>query len=245
MKLIVLGNYGTFPGKNGACSGYLLQDKGVNILIDCGNGVMSRLQNYCSINDLDAIVLTHLHRDHTSDMHILKYAIETMMEFKTMNKAIKVYLPLTPFDEYKSFIYKDVYKLFSIQDRNTIDIKGIKVSFFEMSHSVESYGIRVENNGKVFSYSGDTVFNDNIKSLAQNSDFFMCEATATERMKSMAPNIPHLTPREAALIASEAKVKLLGLTHFWFEEERETYFKEAYQFFENVILSEENKEYLF
>lgn len=31
MKLTVLGNNGSFPGKDSACSGYLLSDEGKNI----------------------------------------------------------------------------------------------------------------------------------------------------------------------------------------------------------------------
>jgi len=114
MKLTVLGNYGTFPGAGGACSGYLLQQGNVNILIDCGNGVMSRLQKYCRIEDLDAIVLSHLHRDHTSDMHVLKYAVETKRAYGTMNRAIEVYAPGTPRAEYKSLTYKNAFKLSTV-----------------------------------------------------------------------------------------------------------------------------------
>lgn len=244
MKITVLGNYGSCPGKNGACSGYLFQENGVNILIDCGNGTLGRLLNYCDISEIDAIVLTHLHRDHTSDMHVLKYAIETKIQFKTMEKGIDVYTPQTPQEEYDSLVYNNVYNLFPIKDGYTVYIKGIKFTLFKMNHSVETYGVRVESRGKVFSYSSDTIFNNNIKNLAKDSDLFLCEATATERIKKLVSTIPHLTPKEAAQVAEEAKVKLLMLTHFWYEEERKVYLEEAKEVFKDVILSEEGKEYV-
>ena len=43
LKLTILGCYGPYPKAGGACSGYLLEDETTKILIDCGNGVLSRL----------------------------------------------------------------------------------------------------------------------------------------------------------------------------------------------------------
>jgi ribonuclease BN (tRNA processing enzyme) len=76
MKLTILGNNGPFPGAGGACSGYLLSNEKCNILLDCGNGVLSNLQKLIPLKMLDAIILTHLHSDHISDMMVLRYAIQ-------------------------------------------------------------------------------------------------------------------------------------------------------------------------
>jgi len=43
MQLALLGCYGPYPPAGGACSGYLVSEDGYNLLLDCGNGVMSRL----------------------------------------------------------------------------------------------------------------------------------------------------------------------------------------------------------
>jgi len=65
MKLTVLGCYGPYPKARGACSGYLLESQDTKILIDCGNGVLSRLLEYCgNLNNIDAILISHLHPDH-------------------------------------------------------------------------------------------------------------------------------------------------------------------------------------
>lgn len=242
MKLTVLGNYGPFPGKDGACSGYLFQDEDTNILIDCGNGVLSRLQKYCKIEELDAIILSHLHRDHSSDMHVLKYAVQIKQNFKSMNKAIEIYTPKTPENEYNDINIQGIFNTHIIEENMVIEIKGIKIKFYKTIHPVECYGMRIEKEGKIFAYSADTVYCDNIINLAKNADLFLCDAYATENIKTKG-QVPHLSVKEACNIAGEAKAKKLVLTHFWFEEPKENYLKDSKGLFNNIALSEEYTEY--
>lgn len=242
MELIVLGSYGPFPGKDGACSGYLLQDNNTNILIDCGNGVLSRLQGYCKIEELDTVILSHLHRDHSSDMQILKYAVQIKQNFKTMNKAIEVYAPKTPDNEYNDINVKGIFNTHHIEENLEITIKGIKIKFYKTVHPVECYGMRIEKGGRVFAYSGDSVYCDNITSLAKDADLFLCDANATENIRSKV-QVPHLSVKEACSIASIAKAKKLLLTHFWFEEPKENYINDANELFSNAALAEELTEY--
>ena len=61
MFLTVLGRHGPYPRPGGACSGYLLEDGETRVLIDCGSGVLSRLLEIMRPEQLDAIVLSHLH----------------------------------------------------------------------------------------------------------------------------------------------------------------------------------------
>ena len=75
MKLTVLGNNGPFPAAGGACSGYLVIEGDKKILIDCGNGVLANLQKFIKLEEIDAVILTHLHSDHMSDMMVLRYAV--------------------------------------------------------------------------------------------------------------------------------------------------------------------------
>ena len=79
MKLTVLGTSGPFPRPGSACSGYLLESDNARILLDCGSGVISRLLQICDVSALDAVVLTHLHFDHCSDIGVLRYALEASL----------------------------------------------------------------------------------------------------------------------------------------------------------------------
>src|SRR6202034_2893861 len=59
----------------GACSGYLAQEPGANVLLDCGNGVFSKLRPVCDYVDVDAVVITHMHADHFLDLIPFGYAL--------------------------------------------------------------------------------------------------------------------------------------------------------------------------
>lgn len=76
MQLTILGNSGPYPAPGGACSGYLLSQGDTHVLLDCGLGVLARLQEHISLGALSALVLTHLHFDHVSDAFDLAVAME-------------------------------------------------------------------------------------------------------------------------------------------------------------------------
>lgn len=241
MKITVLGRYGSFAAINGACSGYLVEDGDDHILIDCGNGVLSRLQRYCCIEKLDAIVISHLHDDHMGDLRILRYAIETKKAFGEMNQLIKLYIPETPVDVVKE-LSTGVYDVNFITDGLSIEVGKFLITFAAMQHTVESYAVAIGNNTSRVIYSGDTVLNDGLIQFSNNADVLICESTfaIASRLTAMTP---HMTAAQAGYVAREAKVSRLLLTHFWFEESPEKCVEEARKFFDNVSAVEEFHSY--
>jgi len=242
MELIVLGRYGAFPAGNGACSGYLIRQGSHQILIDCGNGVLSRLQGYCRFEKLDGIVISHLHEDHVGDLRILKYVIETKQAFGDIKKKMKVYLPASPAKVIDELFYPEVFEFKYIDNDSQFKIGGFHLSFAGMSHSIESYAISVESNGKKIVYSGDTVFNKDLIIFATGADLFLCESTFAGHSEKT-EKAPHMSASEAGYIASKAGVKRLLLTHFWYEENIETCVKMAQQYFTDVSSAQENMSY--
>ncbi len=75
MRLTVLGKSPSWQDADGACSGYLLEEDGSTVLLDCGNGVFSKLRRYRDYTKVDAVVISHLHADHFLDLVPFSYAL--------------------------------------------------------------------------------------------------------------------------------------------------------------------------
>ena len=63
MEITVIGFWGGYPAKNEASSGYFNLEYGdYRVLLDCGSGVLSELQNDMHPEELDAVVLSIITR---------------------------------------------------------------------------------------------------------------------------------------------------------------------------------------
>lgn len=243
MKLTVLGNFGPYPKAGGACSGFLIEDEGKKVVLDFGNGVLSRLQKFIDIEDIDAIILTHLHSDHMSDIMILRYAVDIKITREHMKKGIDVYAPGEPKEDFERMKYKDAINLIPIDDSKAIKIGELEITFKRMQHGYEDYAICIKKGCKKFVYSGDTSPNEALVEFAKDADLFLCEAGLLERdEKSM--RAMHLTAKEAGNIAKRANVRRLLLTHFWPEFRFEQYLNETSSVYEGMFqIAEELKSY--
>src|SRR5919112_4958548 len=75
MRLTVLGKSPSWEDAGGACSGYLLEAEGRAVVIDCGNGVFSKLRRFRDYTRVDAVLVSHLHADHFLDLVPWSYAL--------------------------------------------------------------------------------------------------------------------------------------------------------------------------
>ena len=74
LTVTVLGSSGSYPGPGRACSGYLVQGGGKNVWLDAGSGTMANLQKHIDLAEIDAVVISHEHPDHWSDINGLQVA---------------------------------------------------------------------------------------------------------------------------------------------------------------------------
>jgi len=243
MRLTVLGHYGSFSGAGGACSGYLVEHNGYRLLLDCGNGVLSHLQHYCSIDDLSAILLSHLHFDHIGDIFPLRYAIETRLALGESLLPLPLYYPATPVETAAMLAEDNLFTSTMIKNGMRSPIGPFQVAFFRMNHSIESYAISISVGKKKLVYSGDTLMNPRLVEAATGADLLLCEATIAGDIPGKQNALPHMTANQAAQTAAIAGVHRLLLTHFWYRQDREMLLAEARRTFPASDLAEEMKTY--
>jgi ribonuclease BN (tRNA processing enzyme) len=68
VEITVLGESPSWQDAGGACSGYLIENDGFVLLLDCGNGVFSKLRRFADYLEVDAVLISHLHADHFLDL---------------------------------------------------------------------------------------------------------------------------------------------------------------------------------
>ncbi len=242
MKLTVLGNNGPYPSAGGACSGYLVSEGSNNILLDCGSGVLSNLQRFIKVSELDAIILTHLHSDHISDMMVLKYAVQVGRKKGLIDRNIKVYAPTEPAAEFRNIDIKDAFDIIPVTEALVTEIGRMRISFKMMKHPLPDYAVSLESYGKKFVFSGDTSWNDGIIGFATEADLLMLDAGLLCRDKT-GDDVPHLTATECGRIAGMAGAKKLLITHFWPGYDIGELLAEAKAEFGNTEATEILKEY--
>jgi|GEM_PF-20819 len=244
MRITVLGRYGPYPPAGGTCSGYLLEKDGCYVLLDCGNGVISKLQHFIKLKSLSAVILSHLHKDHISDISILGYAWQAAMLGDPKLKPLTVYAPGLPEEEFSRLAYKDVFKLEAIEEGDIgIRVGPFKFSFRSTIHAVPSYAVSAEvEEEEKFVYSGDTEYLPALADFSKGASLLLCEANYLEEDLERG-GINHMSARQAASVALEAGVGELLLTHLPPHREPVLFFEEAEKVFKRVRLAEEGHTY--
>lgn len=239
MELRILGYNSPYPPPGGAGPGYLITAGGQKVLLECGSGVVSRLKPYCDFrrDELRAVVLSHLHPDHFSDLLVLRYAhLRNMLEREV--GPLPVYLPDTPLPEREVIAYRSL-NLISIAPESVCSIGPLTLRFFATDHPVTCCAMRVDDGSSTFFYTADTAWHDELPRQAAGVDLLMAEASFLERDKG--DNVPkHLTAAECGRLARQAGVGRLLLTHFWPEyDPRDLLSEAAEEYSGEIILASE------
>lgn len=213
------------------------------LLLDCGDGSIRNLLRYgADVKEISNILITHCHSDHISG---LTQIVETM----SMNKKeteLNVFGPVG-LVEYFSTVQRITNVAF--HRKFQINLKELKpnlqvragtssVSTFEMDHTLPCLGYRVESQGKIISFTGDTQPCKSLSGLGKDSDIFIHEATFLQKDLDKARQSKHSTPIDAASAALSAKTSKLILTHVSDESETpEEMLAEAGKEFEQVTVA--------
>jgi len=215
MDLTIVGCSGSFPGPDSPSSCYLFEAEGFRLLVDLGNGALGPLQRYTDLDQIDAVVLSHLHADHCLDM--CAYQI-----FRAYNPAGQL-PPIPVYGPAGAALRLDgatgpalAYSMSAIFDfvelsPGTREIGPFRVVTDHMNHPVETFGLRIEHGGRAIAYSADTGLSEPLVRLAKNADVLICEASFPD-MEDLPPDL-HLTAAQAADHAARAGAGQLILTH--------------------------------
>jgi len=202
----------------------LLEIAGIKILFDVGAGTIRRLlEAGTSIDQVTAILISHLHPDHTGELASFLFSAKNVSSLaRTAPLTIGAGKGFRSFhsrlvDAFDGQIalgpHTMAIKEFDTDKQDTLELSSsITIRSMPLSHANESIGYRVAGtSNRAVVYTGDTDACDNLVSLAWNADLMVCESSFPDEMKVKG----HLTPSLAGEIATRANVGKLVLTHFY------------------------------
>jgi len=205
-------------------SGYAVRHQGFFCLLDCGHGALRRcLEAGLQPLDIDAVLVSHFHLDHIADILSLLWALKHAPDLNRTKPLTFIGPPgLLHLFQGLPALYGSWLEHFPF----TISIEEVRqqgfaigpwqVETLPMRHGASANGYRLQSNGRVIAYSGDTGECAEVVELGRRADLFVLECSFVE--DSGAEN--HLHAALAARLASRAECKKLLLTHFYPECDR-------------------------
>jgi ribonuclease BN (tRNA processing enzyme) len=254
MELTILGGSAAAPNPGDASSGYLVTSDGTALLLDCGSGVVSRLREQVDVHALTAVVISHLHSDHTLDLVALRYALKYAprpngndgdsapiplhlppggLDFLARLAAVFAVGSEAPENFWGEVFAPREYGPY-LDSPEPLLIGLLALRFAPMAHYIPVWAIRIadERSGRVLTYSADTGPQGGLAAFAAGSDLLLCEATLLYQSIGQDPaHYGHLTAAEAGQIATKAGVAHLVLTHMWDELGFDRYLADAREAF--------------
>ena len=217
MKVTVVGCSGSLPGPGGPASCYLVEADGFRVVLDLGSGALGGLQQHLDLADLDAVLVSHLHPDHCIDVLAL-YIARTYDPARNFDR-IPVHVP-SGGGEHLARAYgrgerPGLSSAFDFVEwtAGTHDIGPLSVTVARVAHPVETWGMRLEHDGRTLLYSADTGPCDALVGLGKDADLALIESSFEAGRDDSAPRDLHLTGSEAGTAATRAGVRRLVLTH--------------------------------
>ena len=229
MRVTVLGKSPSWQDAGGACSGYLVQENDTAVLVDCGNGVFSKLRQRIDYVDVDAVVLSHLHADHFLDLIPYSYALTyaprqqpvPVPPWPGTDEPARPRL-IAPPGARKLFrrvvgawgnedLIENAFALEEYEESSTPEVGPLKLSFRSVPHFTETFAIRITNGKGTLAYGADSRPSEEVVDFARDSDLFIVEATLPRPERTGVRG--HLTPEEAGEHARDAGVGRVVLTH--------------------------------
>jgi ribonuclease BN (tRNA processing enzyme) len=215
LVLTVLGCDGSYPGPGGACSGYLVRGGGSTVWLEAGSGTLAGLQMHAGLEDIDAVVVSHEHPDHWSDLEGLCSALlfgpaDTGPPRRDRPK-LAVYGP-AGVRARMQYLEESPIAWNEVSDGSEVSVGAMTLSFSRTDHGPETLAVRVEADGATLGYSSDSGPGWSLEAFGRGLDLALCEATFTKRDEG---RLQHMSARQAGQSARVAGARRLMLTHRW------------------------------
>lgn len=240
MRVKVLGKYGPYPKNGGATSAYLLTSDSATVAFELGAGAFVRLINSADISKLDAIIISHFHFDHCSDVGVLGYYLLRLSAAGKVNLHVKLYCPESDSPLLIAFKNMKAFDVITVGDGQEIRIKDLSLKFYSVNHPVPCLGFTAYDGSRTFAYGGDSNECENLERLVENADLALLDGGFLEKDWTNAK--PHLSIIKCAGLAEKYSVKTI-ISHINPEYDEKDIISEAVSVCDNCLVAGEGESY--
>ncbi len=192
----------------------------INALIDCGATSLVAMNKLAiNRNDINVIFISHFHADHIGGLpffileshYVLKRQRGLTVAGPPGLKSRYSDIMEVAFPGTKAVEWSFPLTLSELEIGRRSDIGNVRITPFHVSHDDRAgpcLGFRIEAEGKVIAFSGDTQWTKAIVDIGRDADLFICEAYTRDK-----PISSHMALNLLERHLARIRPKRLVLTH--------------------------------
>jgi ribonuclease BN (tRNA processing enzyme) len=197
-----------------------LTGRNINALIDCGATSLVALNKLAiDRNDIDTIFISHFHEDHVGGLpfflleanYVRKRKRPLTIAGPPSLKARFAEIMDAGFPGTKSLDLAFPLTLKELELNKRVDVGALRVTAFHVVHDDRAgpcLGFRIEAEGKVIAFSGDTEWTNTLIDIGYEADLFISEAYTRDK-----PIATHMALSSLERHLGQIRPKRLILTH--------------------------------
>lgn len=227
IRIHILGAGGAVPTPTHTPAAYWLTLDGQSFLLDPGPGALVRLVKSGEIpnglDDIDRVLLTHLHPDHSADLIALLFALHSPVPVSAAPITITGPKGLVQLVDQLKGIYGRWLEprqreliIREIEPGTVMEQPGGgKITSFAVNHgqdrlSQQPLGYRfTDARGQLLVFSGDTGPCTELEEAATGADLLLVECSTPDELATAG----HLAPKDVGQVCCAAQPKQVVLTH--------------------------------
>jgi ribonuclease BN (tRNA processing enzyme) len=239
VKLTILGGAAACPNPGQGSSSYLLELGDSTFLLDCGPDTLQELRKHAELDQINTILISHLHADHTLDLVPLRYGLKYAPGLQPSRPKLLMPPDGTSFlhrvanafamgSEGSDGFFEEIFDVDEFDSEDLLEQNAARITFLQTNHPVPCWAMRFEYGEHTLVYLADTGPLESLVPFAQGADILICEGTFPVHSDvARIEDRPHLSAFEAGQIARDAGARHFILTHLWSTAGFDRYVSEA------------------
>lgn len=239
VQLTVIGSGVSTGAANESSPGYLVTSGHATLLLECGPGIATRIQQYVALDKIVGVAISHMHFDNFYDLLTLAIVLYNakvdLLAWKdegavplVAHTPLPVYLPPEGAEHLRHImvvvganspptlaVFETMLALHEYAPYAPFAVGPFRVTAIgPVAHGPGlCFGLRLVDAETTIGYSGESGWCDALHDVSRETDLFLCDAVGITGQIRTGQQSRHLSADEAGHLAARTGTKHLVLTH--------------------------------